>query len=111
MSVVLGTQELSDLRPAGQERMLERVLGTLSVLSAHRQGVPESAEMIARMAGTSGTWRISSRSDGGEMRTRTREGVLEESAVMYLRQGWAAVIELGSGSARLTRVRRPPDLR
>jgi hypothetical protein len=111
MSVVLGTQELSDLRPAGQERMLERVLGNLSVLIAHRQGVPESAEMIARMAGTSGTWRISSRSDGGEMRTRTREGVLEESAVMYLRQGWAAVIELGSGSARLTRVRRPPDLR
>ncbi len=107
VSVVLGTQELSDLRPARQERMLEQVLGNLSVVIAHRQGVPESAEMIARMAGTQGVWRVSMRSDGGEMRSRAREGVLDPSAVMSLGQGRAAVIELGSGSARLTRIRRP----
>ncbi len=46
ISVVLGTQELSDLRLAGQERTLERVLGNVGVLLAHRQGVPESADLI-----------------------------------------------------------------
>ena len=106
MSLVLGTQELSDLRPAGQERMLEQVLGNLAVVVAHRQGVPESAELIARMAGTRGAWRVSMRSDGGEMRSRTREGVLDASRVMSLSQGQAAVIELGAGSARVTRVQR-----
>jgi type IV secretory pathway TraG/TraD family ATPase VirD4 len=106
VSVVLGTQELSDLRLAGQERTLERVLGNVSVVLAHRQGVPDSAEMIARMAGTRGVWSVSRRSDGGEARSRAREGVLEPSTVMSLRPGWAAVIVLGSGTARVTRVRR-----
>ena len=106
VSVVVGTQELSDLRPAGQERMLEQVLGNLSVVIAHRQGVPESADMIARMAGTRGAWRVSMRSDGGEMRSRAREGVLDPSRVMSLGQGQAAVIELGSACARVTRIRR-----
>ncbi len=107
ISVVLGTQELSDLRPARQERMLEQVLGNLSVVIAHRQGVPESAEMIARMAGTRGVWRVAMRSDGGEMRSREREGLLDPGMVMSLGQGQAAVIELGSAAARLTRIRRP----
>jgi len=106
LSVVLGTQELSDLRLAGQERTLERVLGNVAVVLAHRQGVPESAEMIARMAGTRGAWAVSRRSDGGELRARSRDPVLEADAVMALRPGWAAVVELGSGNAHVARVHR-----
>ena len=41
LSLLLGTQELSDLRLPGRERLLEQVLGNLSVLIAHRQVVPE----------------------------------------------------------------------
>ena len=41
-------------RPPGRERLLEQVLGNLSVLIAHRQVVPGSAELIASVAGTTG---------------------------------------------------------
>src|ERR1700694_4102684 len=50
LSLLLGTQELSDLRLPGRERLLEQVMGNLSVLIAHRQVVPHSAELIARLA-------------------------------------------------------------
>src|SRR4029077_20538641 len=50
VSMLLGTQELADLRIAG-ERLLEQVLGNLSVLIAHRQVVPDSAALVASMAG------------------------------------------------------------
>ena len=72
-SLLLGTQELSDLRPPGRERLLEQVMGNLSVLIAHRQVVPSSAEMIASVAGTRGAWKVSRHSDGRTTRTRTSE--------------------------------------
>ena len=97
VSLVLGTQELSDLRPPGRERLLEQVMGNLSVLIAHRQVVPESAEMVAELAGTRGTWRTSRHSDGRSTRTRTSEGVLDPGEVMNLRRGWAALIVLTDG--------------
>ena len=97
VSLVLGTQELSDLRPPGRERLLEQVMGNLSVLIAHRQVVPESAELIAELAGTRGAWRTSRHSDGRSTRTRTREGVLDAGEVMNLRRGWAALIVLTDG--------------
>ena len=97
VSLVLGTQELSDLRPPGRERLLEQVMGNLSALIAHRQVVPESAEMIAELAGRRGTWRTSRHSDGRSTRTRTSEAALEPGEVMSLERGWAAVIVLSDG--------------
>ncbi|HEY3971111.1 MAG TPA: TraM recognition domain-containing protein [Solirubrobacteraceae bacterium] len=94
MSLLLGTQELSDLRLPGREALLDQVMGNLSVLIAHRQVVPESAELIARLAGTRGTWRTSRTNDGRSTRTRIREGVLDASEVTSLARGWAAVIAL-----------------
>ncbi len=93
-SMLLGTQELSDLRLPGRERLLEQVIGNLSVLVAHRQVVPESAELIAALAGTRGTWRISRSSDGRMTRTRVREGVLDSNELARLGVGWAAVVAL-----------------
>jgi hypothetical protein len=101
-SLLLGTQELSDLRPPGRERMLDQVLGNLSVLIAHRQVVPASAELLASVSGTSGAWRVSRRSDGSTTRVRTREQVLEASDVMGLGPGCGAVLVLGP--ARSTRI-------
>jgi conjugal transfer pilus assembly protein TraD len=107
-SLLLGTQELSDLRLPGRERLLEQVLGNLSVLIAHRQVVPDSAELIASIAGTRGAWRVSRHSDGRTTRTRTRAQTLEPDSVMGLGRGWAAVLVLGNGaSARITRMFSP----
>ncbi len=76
VSVVLGTQELADLRLPGRESLLEQVLGNLSALIAHRQVVPRSAELIAGLSGTVGVWRTTRRGDGQVTRTRVRESVL-----------------------------------
>ncbi len=105
MSLLLGTQELSDLRLPGREALLEQVMGNLSVLIAHRQVVPGSAELIASLAGTRGAWRTARASDGRSTRTRIREGVLDASEVTGLARGWAAVIALSDHHGlRLARI-------
>jgi type IV secretory pathway TraG/TraD family ATPase VirD4 len=107
-SLLLGTQELSDLRLAGRERLLEQVLGNLSVLIAHRQAVPSSAELISSVAGTRGAWRVSRTNDGRSTRSRTREPVLDGEKVMSLGCGSAAVLVLGDGaSARVAQMFSP----
>jgi type IV secretory pathway TraG/TraD family ATPase VirD4 len=111
-SLLLGTQELSDLRPPGRERLLEQVLGNLSGLIAHRQVVPSSAELISDVAGSRGAWRVSRHSDGRTTRTRSREPVLDPDQVMSLERGWAAVLVLEhGGSAHLARMFSPPRVR
>jgi hypothetical protein len=105
ISLILSTQELADLRLPGRERLLEQVMGNLSVLIAHRQVVPDSAELIGSLAGSRGVWRSSRTSDGRVTRSRTRAGVLGSDEVIGLRRGWAAVIVLtNGGSAQITRV-------
>ena len=111
-SLVLGTQEISDLRLPGHERLLEQVMGNLSLLIAHRQVVPASADLLARVAGTAGAWKVSRHSDGRTTRTRVLGPALEPAAVMGLGQGWAAVIVLaGDACAHITRIRSAPPAR
>jgi hypothetical protein len=105
VSLVLGTQELADLRLPGRERVLEQVMGNLTALIAHRQVLPESCALIAGLAGTRGAWRTSHHSGGGTTRTRTSEGVLTPEHLMRLTQGSAAVTVLTrSTSARLASI-------
>jgi len=105
-SLLLGTQELSDLRPPGRERLLEQVMGNLSAVIAHRQVVPASAQLISDLAGSRGAWRVTRRSDGGSTRTRIREAVVDPAQVMRLARGWAAVIVLDHDCrARIARMR------
>ena len=104
-SLILSTQELADLRPPGRERLLEQVMGNLSVLLAHRQVVPDSARLISSLAGTKGAWKSSRHSDGRFTRTRIAEGVLRAEEIARLPRGWAAVVVLADGgSARIARV-------
>jgi hypothetical protein len=105
VSLVLSTQELADLRLPGREALLEQVMGNLTVLIAHRQVVPASAELIAGLAGTKGVWRTSRRDDGQATRTRAREGVLGVNEVTGLSPGWAATFVLSEGGrARVAHV-------
>jgi hypothetical protein len=99
MSLVLGTQELADLRVPGREMLLEQVMGNLSVLIAHRQVVPASAELIAGMTETRGAWRTSRHGDGGLTRTRGFEHALRDEQIRGLPQGWAAVLGLSDGGS------------
>jgi hypothetical protein len=97
VSLILSTQELSDLRLSGRDTLLEQVLGNLSVLLAHRQVVATSAELIGGLAGPRGTWRTSHSSDGRITRTRTRESVLRAERITELGTGLVAAIVLSGG--------------
>jgi Type IV secretion-system coupling protein DNA-binding domain len=97
VSLLLGTQELADLRVPGRELLHDQVMGNLSTLIAHRQVVPASAELIASMTETRGVWRTSHHSNGGHTRTREHENVLRAEQIMGLPRGWAAVLGLADG--------------
>ncbi|HEV2980236.1 MAG TPA: DUF87 domain-containing protein [Solirubrobacteraceae bacterium] len=108
VSLLLGTQELADLRLSARERVLERVMGNLTVLIAHRQVLPDSCALVAGVAGTRGAWRTSRHSDGSATRTRTSEPVVSSELLMSLPAGQAAVTVLTSGAgARIVRVPAP----
>ncbi len=108
ISLLLGTQELSDLRLPGREMLQEQVLGNLTSLIAHRQAVPASAELIARLAGSRGAWRTTVSSDGRTTRTRVSEPLISPEEVMSLPRGQAAVIRLSSPrSAAIARMHSP----
>ncbi len=94
LSLILGTQELSDLRLPGRELLLEQVLGNLTGVIAHRQTVPDSAELIARLAGSRGAWSGSLGSDGRSTRSRVREHLIDPDEIKRLAVGQAAVIAL-----------------
>lgn len=99
VSLVLGTQELADMRVPGREALLEQVMGNLSVLVVHRQVVPASAELISSMTETRGVWRTSQHGDGARTRTRELEHALRAEQIMSLAQGWAALIGLSDGGS------------
>jgi hypothetical protein len=108
VSLLVATQELSDMRLPGHENLLEQVVGNLTSVIAHRQAVPESAELIARMAGSRGAWRTTLSSDGRRTRTRVQEHLVSPEEVMRLPRGCAAVIRLSSPrSVAIARMRSP----
>jgi type IV secretory pathway TraG/TraD family ATPase VirD4 len=97
-SLLLGTQELADMRLPGREALLEQILGNLTVLLAHRQVTPASAELVCGLAGSSGAWRTSRHGNGRLTRTRTREAVLSVEDVRCLPPGCVAAIVLGDAA-------------
>jgi Type IV secretion-system coupling protein DNA-binding domain len=108
VSLVLGTQELADLRVPGREALLEQIMGNLSVLIAHRQVVRASAELIAGVTETRGVWRTSRHGDGRLTRTRGFANALRAEQVMSLPQAWAAVVGLADGgSTSIARILSP----
>jgi conjugal transfer pilus assembly protein TraD len=68
ISVLLSTQEMADL-----ERLAtgfrDQVLGNSGFLLAHRQNVPDSAELIAKMVGTRTVWQNTYQTEDSLLRT------------------------------------------
>jgi conjugal transfer pilus assembly protein TraD len=105
MCLLLGTQEFADLRVAGRELLLEQVMGSLTSLISHRQVVPDSATLIADVAGTQGAWTSTMHSDGRRMRTRGREYTVHPDEIKSLPRGHAVVIvPTGKRPVRITRI-------
>ncbi|MCL2768489.1 MAG: type IV secretion system DNA-binding domain-containing protein [Solirubrobacterales bacterium] len=112
VSLVLGTQELSDLRLPGRESLHDAVFGNLTTVIGHRQVVPESAELLSSLAGTVGVWRTSIHSDGRHTRSRARQRVVEAERIQSLRPGEAVVTVLDGprrGTQIATILRSPRD--
>jgi conjugal transfer pilus assembly protein TraD len=120
ISLILGTQELADLRSVGEGALREQTLGNVATVIAHRQNVPESAELIAEMAGTKAAWittqqteqgLIGSGRSGRGTRRRGYEFEIHPSEVKRLPTGFAAVITPGSGSPSIARMCHPREAR
>lgn len=110
MSLVLATQEISDLSLSERPGLLEQILGNIGALVAHRQIVPDSIELVAGVAGSRGSWSSSHRDDGGRTRTRKQENVLDSETIRTLPRGVAAVMVTGAAgpdSVRVVRVLLP----
>ncbi|HET9094379.1 MAG TPA: helicase HerA-like domain-containing protein [Solirubrobacteraceae bacterium] len=131
VGVLLATQELADLDRVGRG-LGDQILGNTALKIAHRQDVPESAERVARLAGTERVWQ-----QGYDRRTPTsllgaglgagwggRGGSVGTSArlvdrhrvdperVSTMRTGEAlVVIKSPRASAHVTTVRRAPPAR
>jgi conjugal transfer pilus assembly protein TraD len=121
MSLLLGTQELADLHPPEHPNLVDQVLGNITTLIAHRQVVPDSAEQVAAIAGTHGTWVHTQRTDhrlngaaGGQdtgTRTRGREFAIHPDEIKQLRTGWALVACPGRTQPRITHMLHPENAR
>jgi hypothetical protein len=118
ISPVLGTQELADLK-ATSDGVREQVLGNVAAVIAHRQNVPESAELIAAMAGTQAAWVTTEQTDtsflgagrsGRGSRRRGFEYRLHPGLIKALGTGEAAVLSLsGRQRATVARMHHPRE--
>jgi conjugal transfer pilus assembly protein TraD len=110
-SLVVATQELADLRAAAPE-LLEQVLGNVETVIAHRQSVPDSAEMIARIVGTRPAWSSTEQlthaiPTGRGTRSRSREFAIHPDVIRTLACGSAAVSVASAGRCALARIFHP----
>jgi type IV secretory pathway TraG/TraD family ATPase VirD4 len=110
-SLLLATQELADLRGASDE-LLDQVLGNVESVVAHRQSVPDSAVLVARIAGTRESWSTTeqlshSLRTGRATRTRGREYVIHPDRIKGLAPGTAAVSVMSAGQCTVARIFHP----
>ncbi|MGA2470571.1 MAG: type IV secretion system DNA-binding domain-containing protein [Solirubrobacteraceae bacterium] len=113
-SLLLATQELADLRSASDE-LLDQVLGNVECVIAHRQSAPDSAELVARIAGTQEVWAKTeqlshSLATGRATRTLGREYVIHPDRVKALRPGTAAVNVVSAGRCTVARIFHPYEM-
>jgi len=106
LSVMLGTQSLADLRGArpddDSDTLTEQVLTNIEYAVVHREADPDSAERLARMAGTQPAWTTTEKVGGPPAkgwfepregtRTRTREFIVLPDQIKRLRTGEAVLI-------------------
>jgi conjugal transfer pilus assembly protein TraD len=120
ISLILATQELADLTSGREGALREQTLGNVAVVVAHRQNVPESAELIASVGGTKPVWvsthqtegRIfGSAHSGRGSRRRGHEFAVHPTQVKQLQTGQAVVLTPGSGAPVIARIHHPEQAR
>jgi type IV secretory pathway TraG/TraD family ATPase VirD4 len=101
LSVLLGTQSLADLRSARpddpSDTLTEQVLTNIEFAVVHRESDPNSAERLARVAGTKQSWSTTRRVSGAPGMGGMGEGTRTPE-----REFWVAPDEfkrLGTGEA------------
>ena len=116
-SLLLGTQEFADLQTVG-EALKEQTIGNLAALIAHRQNVPESAELIAKMSGTQQVWIpteqteagwLGTRHSGKGSRKRGEEFRVHPNRIKQLKTGQAVVLTPGAGNPRIASMLHPGE--
>ncbi|HEY5389782.1 MAG TPA: TraM recognition domain-containing protein [Solirubrobacteraceae bacterium] len=110
-SLLLATQEVADLRSAAPE-LADQVLGNVETVIAHRQSVPDSAELIARIAGTRAAWDRSEQlrhgvPNGRATRSHSREFAIHPDLIRTLERGCAAVSVGSESRCALVRIAHP----
>ncbi|HEY1567662.1 MAG TPA: type IV secretion system DNA-binding domain-containing protein, partial [Solirubrobacteraceae bacterium] len=117
ISVLTATQEMADLQRAAPG-FRDQVLGIVGVKIAHRQDVPESAEMIAKMAGTQWVWEETRHVRGllnpgngpRASRRQVERFLVHPNEIKTLPVGHAvALTKLPSSQVRRVRVAAPPE--
>jgi conjugal transfer pilus assembly protein TraD len=116
ISVLTATQEMADLQRAAPG-FRDQVLGIVGVKIAHRQDVPESAEMIAKMAGTQWVWEetrhvrglLNPGSGPRASRRQVERFLVHPNEIKTLPVGHAvALTKLPTSQVRRVRVAGPP---
>ncbi|MGA8355565.1 MAG: type IV secretion system DNA-binding domain-containing protein [Solirubrobacteraceae bacterium] len=92
MSLVLGTQEISDMELPGRENLLKQVTGNLTSTISHRQVNPESADWVARLSGKRPVWSTTISSQGSFTYRPEEKPRIAPERVRALEPGQAAVI-------------------
>jgi conjugal transfer pilus assembly protein TraD len=119
VSLILGTQELADLKTAA-DGLRDQTVGNVATVVAHRQNVPESAELIAAVAGTKPVWVTTQQTEQGLIgggptsrgsRRRGYEYEIHPSNIKRLRTGFAAVITPGAGPPVVAQMCHPSEAR
>jgi type IV secretory pathway TraG/TraD family ATPase VirD4 len=116
VSGILATQEMADLDRAGRG-VRDQVLGNTAVKLILRQDVPESADLVAQIAGTEKVWEETRQIGGtifggfpaGGTRREAEQFVVHPNEIKSLRTGDALLIsKLRGERARTIRVTPPP---
>lgn len=112
----MGTQELAHLKSVGDGALREQTLGNVETIIAHRQNVPESAGLIAAMAGTRSARVTTQQTEEGlagsgpsgrGTRRRGYEFQIHPSLIKQLSTGQVVVITPGTGKPTTALIHYP----
>jgi hypothetical protein len=115
VSCIIATQEMADLDRAGRG-VRDQILGNTALKLVLRQDVPDSANLVAQLAGTEKAWEETRQIGGtifrgfpaGGTRRESEQFIIHPNEIKSLRTGDAVLIsKLRGERARTIRVRAP----
>jgi uncharacterized protein YjiS (DUF1127 family) len=114
LSLLLGTQSLADLRGARpddpSDTLTEQVLSNVEFTLAHRIGDPDSAERLARLAGTVPSWTTTHRTSGHLFPMQTGEGTRTREREFLIGPDQFKRLGIGEAVAIQPRAKHPAEI-